>query len=62
MSEDTYARGMALLKKLHGGHVGEQMVAELGELSPELMDMTIRWGFGEVVSREGIDLKTRRVD
>ncbi len=61
MTDATYGKGLKLLNKLHGGQAGEQMVAELAELSPELVDMTIRWGFGEVHSRTGIDLKTREL-
>lgn len=61
MTDQIYQRGLETLKKLHGGHVGEQMVAELGAISPEFMDMTIRWAFGEVASRQGIDLKTREL-
>lgn len=61
MREETYQRGMAMIEKLHGGHVGEQMVKELGELSPDFMDMTVRWAFGEVAGREGIDIKTHEL-
>ncbi len=61
MKDKTYEKGLKLLNYLHGGQVGEAMVAELGDLSPELVDMTVRWAFGEVASRTGIDLKTREL-
>ncbi|MDF1759072.1 MAG: carboxymuconolactone decarboxylase family protein [Coxiellaceae bacterium] len=61
MTDAIYDKGLKLLNKLHGGQAGEQMVAELFELSPELVDMTIRWAFGEVHSRPGIDLKIREL-
>lgn len=61
MKNECYKKGLALLKQLHGGHIGEEMVNQLGELSPELRDMTIEWAFGEVASRTGIDLKTREL-
>ncbi|BDI30279.1 4-carboxymuconolactone decarboxylase [Capsulimonas corticalis] len=58
---ERYVRGMKLLDALHGGHAGKQMVMELGEICPEFVDMTIEWGFGEIASREGIDLVTREL-
>ena len=58
---NNYERGLAILNQLHGGHVGEQMVAELAPLSPEMVDMIIRWAHGEVACRTGIDLKTREL-
>ncbi len=61
MNTERYQIGLKMLEQLHGGHVGEGMVKELGALSPELVQMTIEWGFGEVVSRTGIDLKTREL-
>ena len=60
-NQKRYQQGMAMLELLHGGHIGKTMVDELGEISPAMRDMTIEWAFGEVVSRQGIDLKTREL-
>jgi 4-carboxymuconolactone decarboxylase len=56
-----YTRGEALLNKIHGAHTGEAIVSALEDVCPDLADMTIEWGFGEIVSRTGIDLKTRQL-
>ena len=58
---DRYGRGEALLDKIHGDHTGESIVAALGEVCPDLAQMTIEWGFGVIASRPGIDLKTREL-
>lgn len=61
MNQHRYNKGLAMLKKLHGDHIGESMVSELGKLSPDFRDMTIEWAFGQVASRQDIDLKTREL-
>ena len=61
MNQQRYQKGLSMLKTLHGDHIGENMVKELGELSPEFRDMTIEWAFGEIASRTDIDLKIREL-
>lgn len=61
MDKARYQTGQKMLSQLHGGHVGEAMVQELGDICPEFVDMTIEWSFGAIASREGIDLKTREL-
>jgi 4-carboxymuconolactone decarboxylase len=56
-----YKKGEALLNKIHGAHTGEAIVSALDDVCPDLASMTIEWGFGEIVSRSGIDLKTRQL-
>jgi len=58
---EQYLRGEALLNTIHGDHTGEAIVAALDDVCPDLARMTIEWGFGEIVSRPGIDLKTREL-
>lgn len=61
METDTLHRqGLELLERLHGGHAGEAMVAEMGELCPAFADMTIDWALGGVMARPGLDLLTRQ--
>lgn len=60
-NNQRFQTGMQLFEKLHGSHTGKQMVEELKDLCPEFFTMTIEWGFGEIVSRTGIDLKTREL-
>lgn len=56
-----YARGTAVLERIHGAHSGAGIVAALAGVCPDLARMTIEWGFGEIASRPGIDLKTRQL-
>ena len=58
---ERYKQGEALLNKIHGAHTGEAIVSALDDICPDLASMTIEWGFGEIVSRPGIDLKTRQL-
>ena len=61
MKNKRYQLGIETLAKIHGGHIGEQMVNELKDICPEFTKMTIEWSFGEVASRTQIDLKTREL-
>jgi len=58
---ERYKKGEALLNKIHGAHTGEAIVSALNDICPDLAGMTIEWGFGEIVSRSGIDLRTRQL-
>ena len=56
---ENYQKGMALLEQLHGGHAGEQMVRELEDICPDLVDMTVEWAMAGIMGRPGLDLLTR---
>ena len=56
-----YRRGLDLLERLHGGHAGAAMVAEMQELCPDFADMSIEWALGGVMARPGLDLVTRQL-
>ena len=58
---ERYRKGEILLNKIHGAHTGEAIVSALDDVCPDLASMTIEWGFGEIVSRPGIDLRTRQL-
>ncbi|MBS3903883.1 MAG: carboxymuconolactone decarboxylase family protein [Simkania sp.] len=60
MSE-KYEQGLKLLKKLHGGHAGEEILNAIGDVGPDMARMIIEWGFGEVMIRPQLDLKTREL-
>jgi 4-carboxymuconolactone decarboxylase len=55
------ANGLALLERLHGGHAGEAMVAEMRGICPAFSDMTIDWALGGIMARPGLDLLTRQL-
>lgn len=60
-SQELRQRGEALLERLHGGHAGGAMVAEMAEICPAFADMTIEWALGGVMARPGLDLKARHL-
>jgi 4-carboxymuconolactone decarboxylase len=53
--------GLALLEKLHGGHAGAAMVAEMQDVCPEFADISIEWAIGGIMARPGLDLVTREL-
>ena len=62
MSDDKLRKqGLELLERLHGGHAGEAMVAELKDICPAFADMTIDWAIGSIMARPGLDLLTREL-
>jgi 4-carboxymuconolactone decarboxylase len=54
-------RGLDLLERLHGGHAGAAMVAEMQQICPAFADMTIDWAIASIMARPGLDLKTRQL-
>lgn len=58
---ETYARGLALLEKLHGGQAGAAMVEEMRDICPDFATMTIEWAIGGIMARPGLDLCTREL-
>jgi 4-carboxymuconolactone decarboxylase len=60
-TETLHERGLALLERLHGGHAGEAMVAEMRDICPPFAEMTIDWALGGVMARPGLDLVSRQL-
>ena len=58
---DLRRRGTELLERLHGGHAGAAMVAEMQSVCPDFADMTIEWAIGGIMARPGLDLVTREL-
>jgi 4-carboxymuconolactone decarboxylase len=61
IDQEVYDKGVTLLKALHGSHSGEAIVEGLKDICPDFATMTIQFAFGEIFSREGLDLKTREL-
>ena len=63
MTSDPTAHriGTDLLRRLHGGHTGEQLVASLEHICPDFATMTIEWATAGIVGRPGLDLLTREL-
>lgn len=56
-----HERGLELFERLHGGHAGEAIVAEMRDVCPAFADMTIDWAVGGVMARPGLDLISRQL-
>ncbi|MFC8511334.1 carboxymuconolactone decarboxylase family protein [Streptomyces sp. NPDC057411] len=59
-SQERYERGRAALARVDG-HAGEQVVASLADLAPDLARYIIEFCFADIYSRPGLDLKTREL-
>ncbi len=60
MSEERYKRGLARLKEIDGD-AGEKVIKNLKDIAPDLAKYTIEFPFGDIYSREGLDLKSREI-
>jgi len=58
-NDAEYERGLELLRRLHGGAAGEQLVSSLQEICPDFATMTIEWALAGIMGRPGLDLLTR---
>jgi 4-carboxymuconolactone decarboxylase len=61
MSE-SLSKGWQLFNKLHGEHNGAAMIAALADICPDYADITADFGFGQIFSRDGLDMKTRELE
>jgi 4-carboxymuconolactone decarboxylase len=57
---DKFQRGLAKLKEIDG-EAGEAVINALQDISPDLAKLTIEFGFGDIYSRPGLDLKSREI-
>jgi 4-carboxymuconolactone decarboxylase len=59
-TQDRYERGWAKLMEVDRG-AGEQLMAALKDVSPDLERLAIEFPFGDIYSRPGLDLKAREM-
>ncbi|WP_327070661.1 carboxymuconolactone decarboxylase family protein [Kitasatospora sp. NBC_01302] len=59
-TSERYQRGLAALKEIDG-HAGEQVVAALEHIAPDLGRYTVEFCFGDIYSRSGLSLKEREL-
>lgn len=61
-SEDRqkHLRGLAVLKQIGGENFGGP-VSQLARFSEDLARFTIQYPYGDVLSRDGLDLRTRQI-
>ncbi|MFD7163547.1 carboxymuconolactone decarboxylase family protein [Streptomyces violascens] len=57
---DRYERGLAKLTEVDG-HAGDQVVASLRDIAPDLARYIIEFAFGDIYSRAALDLKSREL-
>lgn len=60
MNNERYARGCQRLAEVDG-EAGQQVVDALKDVAPDLARYVIEFGFGDVYSRPGLDLRTREL-
>ena len=60
INNDRYARGWEKLKEVDG-EVGERVVASLAPIAPDFSRLLVEFGFGDIYSRPGLDLKAREI-
>lgn len=54
------ARGLDALQRVTGAD-GQAVVSGLADMAPELGDFIVDFAYGDVISRTGVDLKTREL-
>ncbi|WDP90430.1 MAG: carboxymuconolactone decarboxylase family protein [Desulfobacter sp.] len=60
MTPSSREKGLKALKQITGA-TGEQVIESLKDTAPELADWIIDFGYGEVFSRTGLDMKSREL-
>jgi len=60
MSDDRYERGLAMLRRVDP-EADARVLAGLKDIAPDLSRYIIEFGFGDVYSRPGLDLKSRQI-
>lgn len=60
MSEDDHERGLKKLQEVDG-EGGEKVIDSLKDICPDLGKFVIEFAFGEVMSRPGLDLRSREI-
>ncbi|MGE4291408.1 MAG: carboxymuconolactone decarboxylase family protein [Desulfovibrio sp.] len=57
---ERYAKGLESLLTIDGD-AGEAVVQRLGKLFPDMGRLMVEFGFGDVFSRPGLDLRSREI-
>ena len=57
---DRYQQGLAKLAEIDG-QAGQQVVAALADIAPDLARYLIEFPFGDIYSRPGLDLQSREL-
>jgi len=60
MPSERYKAGWEKLKKIDG-EAGEKVISSLQDILPDLAKYIIEYSFGDIYSREGLDLKSKEI-
>jgi len=60
MDQERYERGWKKLKEVDG-EAGERVIESLKGIAPDLARYVIEFPFGDIISRPGLDLKSREI-
>ena len=60
MTDDRYERGWEKLQELAGAD-GERVIETVRELSPDLARLVVEFGYGDIYTRPGLDLRQRQM-
>lgn len=60
MKSDRFERGLQQLTAIDG-QAGENVIASLKDICPDLARYTIEYPFGDIYSRSGLDIKSREL-
>lgn len=59
-SNERYDRGLRALAEIDG-HQGQRVVDSLADIAPDFARYLIEFPFGDIYSRQGLDLRSREV-
>lgn len=60
MDGERFERGWEKLKQIHGDE-GGRFIDNVKSISPDLARFIVEFGFGDVYSRPGLDIRTRQI-
>ena len=60
MKSERYKKGWEKLKEIDG-IAGENVINALKDIAPDFADLLIEFPFGDVYTRDGLDLKSREI-
>ena len=59
--EDNYKTGVKIVNEVNGEDASKGLEAAFKSVSPDMADYIIRYGFGEIYNRPGLDFKTKEL-
>ncbi|MBY7855684.1 carboxymuconolactone decarboxylase family protein [Vibrio fluvialis] len=60
MTHSRFTTGLAKLNEIDGD-AGQKVMESLQDICPDLARFTVEYPFGDIYSREGLDLKSREI-